>query len=388
MKNLQLVHKKSIAKRPSLIFLIFLLLLSFNPDSRAQKKKKTSVGPGGGTLEISPLEFQATMNDFFYKFARTLMESADKIRDASSDPKIDQEALIWKINAIPVANASIYNGDPFLGFVDMAVFIHQMKLYFESGAGKSSFGDQQNIALEALDMLWKDLQVIGNSIDPDGDISEGTKIITDFAEENPITSSYFVRQSTIPLMLKIQTAEKVSFKSLALDMSQSLEELRAQVSSYMEILPKLVRWESEYLINSSLDIPELTSRFDSLTSLLERSVLFLESSPELIDIQRKAAFQDITEERMAVIQALRQEREIILEEIKKEREIVLSELSEQLNLQREASFRDLTILTDNSLEMSFGRMESLIDKLYWRTVILIGILMVLIFVGFVVYKRI
>lgn len=121
---------------------------------------------------------------------------------------------------------------------------------------------------------------------------------------------------------------------------------------------------------------------------MERTVLFIESSPELIESQRKDAFVDIRGERLAVLQALRQEREIILEEIKNERAIVIAQLTEQLNIQREASFRDLTVLTNQSIEKTFTHMEDIVDKLFWRTVVLISILIALMFIGIIVYKKI
>lgn len=375
-------------KRSPVFYWAVLALLLISQVCFAQRKKKQAVGPAGASIEISTLELRETMNDFFYKFARSITESADHIIRQSSDSKVDQEALIWKMNAIPVANEAVYNADAFLGFIDMAVFTYQMKLYFESGAGKGLFGDQQPIALQTLNSLWEDLLDIGRNLVPDNDITEGTQLVIEFAEQHPITSSYFVRQSTIPLMAKIQDVEKVTFKTLAADMSQSLDEMRSQIGSYMEVLPKQARWEAEYLLSNTVNNPELTSRFDSLTSLLERSILVLESGEELIDSQRQAAFQDISKERMAVIQALRQEREIILEEIKSEREIVLSELIEQLTIQREATFQDLSTLTDQSLNQSFDRMEKLVDTLYWRTAFLTGGLIVLVFVGLIVYKKV
>ncbi|MUP44435.1 hypothetical protein E0K83_01580 [Gramella sp. BOM4] len=328
------------------------------------------------------------MNDFFYRFERSITESADSIMRVSLDPNVDKEALKWKMNAIPVANNSIYNSEAFLGYIDMAVFTYQMKLYFEKGAGKDLFGENQDIAIETVDSLWEDLLEIGRNLVPDNDISEGTRLVTEFAEQHPLTSPYFVRQSTVPLMTKIQTAEKVTFKGLAQDMSQSLDQMRAQLGSYMEILPKQVRWESEYLINTSLANPELTSRFDSIANLLERSVVFLESSPNLIDTQRIAAFKDISNERIAVLYALRQEREIILNEIRKEREIVLAELSDEISMQREASFQDLNAMTNQSIENTFNRMENIIDKLFWRTVLMFSGLVILIIVGLIVYKKI
>ncbi|MFD2892612.1 hypothetical protein ACFS5J_11385 [Flavobacterium chuncheonense] len=366
---------------------MFLLLL-VSQVTFAQKNKKTAVGPGGGSIEISPLELRATTNDFFYKFERTITEAADSIIKLSSIPSIDKEALIWKMNAIPIANVAIYNNDAFLGYIDVSVFTYQMKMYFETGAGKNLFGDHQKIAIKAVNSLWEDLLNIGRNLVPDNDISEGTEIVIDFAKQHPITSSYFVRQSTIPLMTKIQNVEKVTLKKIASDMSQNLNEMRTQIGSYVDMMPKQVRWETELLLNNALNNPDLTGRIDSLARLTERMVIVMESSPAFIEKQRMESFDDISGERVAVLQAISQERAIVLEEIKKEREIVLEELNKQLTFQRQATFQDLTALSNQSMELAFDKMENIIDKLYWRTVYLIAILLAILFIGFIIYKKI
>lgn len=375
--------------RIRLIKRVMLILLVVCQVSIAQKKKKkSSVGPTGQTIEISTQELRLTMDDFFDRFARTITESADSIIRLSKDYNIDNEALFWKMNAIPVAQGAIYSKDPFAAFVDMTVFSYQMKLYYEKGAGKDLFGEFQGIAIRASDALYKHLMEIGRDLAPDRDISEGVKLIEDFAEQNPINSSYFIRRSTLPLMSSIQEVEKVSFKSLAEGMAQSLDELSTRINAYTEILPKQVRWQAEYLLNNALTNPELTGRLDSLTYLLERSVLVVESTPELIDEQRSTLMKELRGERIAVLQAIKQERIVVLDEIRKERAIVMQLLSDEITLQREASFQELNSLTGQSIDLSFNNIENIVDTIFWRTVVLLFIFLVVIVIGIIIYKRI
>jgi hypothetical protein len=365
-----------------------LILLLVCQVSIAQKeKKKSSVGPTGETIEISALELRLTMDDFFNRFSRTITESADSIISLSKDYNINNQALFWKMNAIPVAQSAIYSKDPFTAFVDMTVFNYQMKLYFEKGAGKDLFGEFQGIAIRASDALYKDLMEIANNLTPGRNISEGIKLIEDFAEQNPINSSYFIRRSTLPLMVSIQEVEKVSFKSLAEGMAQSLDELSTRINAYTEILPKQVRWQAEYLLNNALNNPELTGRLDSLTYLLERSVLVVESTPELIDEQRSTLMQELRGERIAVLQAIRQERIAVLDEISKERAIVMQLLSDEITLQREASFQELNSLAGQSIDLSFNNLENIVDTIFWRTVVLLFIFLVVVVIGIIIYKR-
>lgn len=373
--------------RITLINRLVLILMLVCQVSTAQKKKKSSVGPTGQTIEISTLELRLTMDDFFDRFARTITESADSIISLSKDYTIDKEALFWKMNAIPVAQSAIYSRDPFAALVDVAVFTYQMKLYYTKGTGKELFGEFQGIAVRASDSLYKDLMEIARNLDPDRNISAGIKMIEDFAEQNPINSSYFIRRSTIPLMTRIQKVEKVSFKSLAEGMSQSLDELSTRVNAYTEILPKQVRWQAEYLLNNALTNPELTGRLDSLTYLLERSVLLVESTPELIDNQRATLMQEVRQERIAVLQAIRQERMTILDEIRKERAIVLQQLSDEITAQRKASFQELNSMTNQGITLSFDNLNEIVDRVFWRTVVLLFVLVVVLIIGVIIYKK-
>lgn len=375
--------------RIRLIKRIVLVLLLVCQVSIAQKKKKTSaVGATGKTIEISTLELRLTMDDFFDRFARTITESADSIIRLSDDYNIDNAALFWKMNAIPVAQVAIYSEDPFAAYVDVTVFNYQMKLYYEKGTGKDLFGEFQDNAVRASDSLYKDLVGTGKDLVPDKDISAGIKMVEDFAEQNPINSSYFIRRSTLPLMLSIQEVEKVTFKSLAEGMAQSLDELSTRINAYTEILPKQVRWQAEYLLNSALTNPELTGRLDSLTYLLERSVLVVESTPELIDDQRSTLMQELRRERIAVLHAIKQERIAVLDEIRKERAIVMQQLSDEITLQRESSFGELNSLTGQSIDLSFNNLGNIVDTIFWRTVVLLFIFLVVIVIGILIYKRI
>lgn len=383
--------QNTMANNPLKLFLfkgfILILVIACQVANAQKKKKESAVTPTGETIEISTVELRLIMDGYFNVFARTVMEAADSIMRSSNDFKIDNEALFWKMNAIPVAQGSIFSKDPYTAFVDMAVFSCQMKQYFEIGAGKELFGKFQNIAINASEKLWRDLIEIRLSITPSRDISEGIKMVEDFAKQNPITSSYFNRESTLSLMASIQKVEKVRFKTLAEGMAESLDELSVRMNAYTDILPKQIRWQSEYLLNNKLEESQLNRRFDTLTNLLMRVVLLIESSPELVDNQRSLLMQDLKGERSIVLKAIRQERIAVLYEIQKEREIVMRQLGDEITKQREASFQELNSLANQGIKLSITNLQDIVDIIFWRSVILISILVVVLFVGIIWYKK-
>ncbi len=374
-----------ITLRLSLIRGFILLLVLVSQIATAQQKKK--VTPSGDPIEISTLELRLTMDDYFRGFARTVTEAADSIIFLSDDYRIDNKALFWKMNAIPVAQGAIFSKDPFAAFIDVSVFSYQMKLYFEKGAGKELFGEHQGIAIRASDKLWRELIDIGLYITHPRDISKGIQMVQDFAEQNPITSSYFNRKSTLSLMASIQNEERVKFKSLAEGMAQSLDELSTRINTYTEILPNQIRWQSEYLLNDILANSQLNGRMDTLLYLLERVVVLIESSHEVIDDQRSKAIQDLMGERRIVLEAIKQERMAVLEEIQKERAIVLEHLSNEMTIQREAGFEDLNELNKQGINLNVTNVKDIADLIFWRALILMSILAIIIFIGIFLYKK-
>ncbi|MGB5782939.1 MAG: hypothetical protein WBM42_13770 [Eudoraea sp.] len=170
-------------------------------------------------------------------------------------------------------------------------------------------------------------------------------------------------------------------------MAQSLDELSTRINTYIEILPNQIRWQSKYLLNDILANSQLNGRLDSLTTLLERAVVLIESSPELIDNQRSKVMRDLTGERRIVLEAIKQERKAVLEEIRKGRAIVLEHLSNEMTFQREAGFEDLNELNKQGINLNVTNVKDMADLIFWRALILMSILAIIIFIGIFLYKK-
>ncbi len=327
------------------------------------------------------------MDDFFGAFVLTVTHAADSIINASSDYTIDNQALMWKINAIPVAQGSILSRDPFAAYVDIAVFSVQMKQYFESGKGKSLFGEHQEIAVASSNQLWDELVEIGKDIVGDGDFTNGINLIEEFAKKDPIENSYFKRKSTLPLMARIQKVEKVKLKTLAESMASSVDELTNRMNVYTDLLPRQMRWQAEFLLNNSLSQVQLEQKYDSLYVLLDRAIVLVESTPGVLDTQRIAVFNDLRQERRIVLEAIKQERIAVMNLLQKERELVFQSLNEEVSFQREASMESLDQLSGQSIDSSFDQLNELTDKVFWRSLILLVVFIAAAYIGIILYKR-
>ncbi len=366
---------------------LLLVMIGFQISYTQKRKKETKTTPGGNIIEVSNLELRLTMDDFFATFVLTVTQAADSIINASSDYTIDNQALMWKINAIPVAQGSILSRDPFAAFVDMSVFSAQMKHYFESGNGSSLFGEYQEIAVACSNQIWSQLVETGEGIVGNGNFTNGIALIEDFASKNPIENSYFNRKSTLPLLARIQKEEKVKLKTLAESMAGSVDELTNRMNVYTTLLPIQMRWQAEYLMNNSISQYQLEQKYDSIYGLLDRAIVLAESTPGIVDTQRMAVFNDLGQERKIILDAIRQERMAVMALLQKERELILQSLNEEISFQREASMENLDQLSGQSINSSFDQLNHLADRLFWRSLILLLLFIAAVYIGIILYKR-
>ena len=84
---------------------VFVIMIGISSHSNSQKKGKQTqlMKTQEQPIEISAFELRMNMNEFFILFSGIVEESADSIATSAQDPVINQNALLWKMYAIPTA---------------------------------------------------------------------------------------------------------------------------------------------------------------------------------------------------------------------------------------------------------------------------------------------
>ena len=373
---------KLIFRIAAVIILLGTTQLNAQQKSKQTQLMKTQLQP----IEISSFELRLIMNEFFIHFSGVVEEGADSIRALAKDPRVKENALLWKMYAIPSAQRSIMVSDPFAAFTDAAVLSLQMLQFFETGEGQDLFGDWQFIAINKSRRLFEEMKRIGRGLSTDRDISHGKRLMENYARENPIRSLYFIRRSTLPLQAKLMQVEKIKLKALAENMSASFEELSTRLNLYTESLPKQIRWQSEYMIGQMASSPEIKERLDSLmimtvvaqrmTVIAERMAIVAESAPSLVDDQRKAIMRDVGRERRIILDVLKSERIEISKELAQARDQLMDDIWNNVSLERLEAFEDAEGILVRSVELSFDKIDDLIVKIFKWILLSVGVLFV------------
>ncbi len=381
-----------------------LILLIASCASQSAKQQSAMMRDSKQPIEISAYELNLQMHEFYLWFSGSVEATADSIMALSRDPRVDKNALQWKMYAIPAAQKAILIEDPLAALIDAGTLCMQQTNFLRDGAGADLFGPWQYMAINTAQKLEEEARRIASGLSENRDFSEADDQLQRFALNNPIRSLHFERASTLKLMGDVLASEKIGLGATIANVNTSINELGTRLNYYIDQLPKQVRWQAQYMIYETLEqvtgegqldslSTRATHKLDSLVALaeakgdslfgyIERLTVLAEAAPETVDAQRIALTTDLQRERAILLSALRQERLETLEMLSAERAIILDRLTEE----RKASLEQAEDILQHSLQFSFQESERLIDKLFWRMFILLALAGVILLAALWIYR--
>jgi len=354
--------------------LLYLLLLLFS--SCASLPKESTLMQKAEVESISAYELRDRLNSFALQFAMEVERAADEIIAESNDPRITENALLWKMNSIPAAQSAIFLSDPFAALIDVSVLCLQMQLYFEKGAGKDLFGERQVLAINGAKKLgtkvisiWK---IILGEFDP---ADKGVKLMSQWALENPIHDLSFIRVSPSDSLFAFIHAEELGLTETVGSIAVNVQNVEQRLTMYVNLLPKQARWQADYLINQKLKSQELQRSFDNfdrITDSFEEMTGIITQSPDLINSLHYTTLAQITKERIALLDALGTERSALMVEVDR---------------QRLESLSDFKMFSEKILSNSKVSAEDIVDHFYLRLLQILVLIYVVALTTIIVLKK-
>ncbi len=348
-------------------------------------RKDTALMRDAG-IDVSITEYKLKLREFGYRFAGIVELSADEIISKTSDNEIKKQALLWKIFAIPAVIRSLSMNDPLAAGIDSWILSVQMVQYFEDGYGKDFFGEYQDIAINASRLIVNDIENIARGLKGIDDISKGQKITEDWTKNNPIKNNKFLRLSAIDSVASMIGSEDINLGSTAENIAISIDELKNQVTLYTNYLPKQIKWQAEYelynLVGDSL-IDKSLNNIDRVVLSTERISKMIEESPELVKEIQLSTLAELDKQRLETLQMISQERIAILEAVTMERIAIMNEI----NRERSETLDRLDEITEKTFNRSTIFASDTIDKLFWRIIILLGVIFIGCFILLTYYKK-
>ena len=378
--------KEAIMKYPTNLVLAFsLIALTILFTGCGSTEKQTGM-QAQMRLTYKPEEARLLLNDFAIRYTNTIEQAADRIITASNDYRIQQRALLWKINSVTAGSEVIFIPEVYAALADTWAFCLQMMFFFDGGNGKDLFGEQQQIAVDASKKLENEIKNIIIRGLEDYDESMTSQIIVPFAQDNPIEDLSFSRNSTIHFSAKFIADRERTIATSVGGIEESVNDLSMMLNIYYQQLPKLASWRLEYLANKALmsgDIDSMQNSFTSVKNSLGKIAALSENGPLIIDTTLIKTFQQIEILRQSIKSDLQEERKLLFALLQNEREIVLGEIHKE----RIESFDQLKSVGSDLLPQFTNELNNSIDHFFIRLLQFTSILFIIIIVLFVLYKK-
>jgi len=337
-------------------------------------------------VEISITEYKIRLREFGYRFSGIVELSADEIISKSSDNEIKKQALLWKIYSIPAIIRSLSINDPFAAGIDSWILSVQMLQYFEDGYGKDLFGEYQEIAITASKLIVSDIENLARQIKETDDISKGQEVTRDWTNKNPLRNNKFLRVSALDTVAHIIGSEGYDLGSTIESISISIHELKNQVTLYTNYIPKQIKWQAEYELYNFLGdslIEKSISNVDRIVLSTERISKMIEESPELVREIHLATLVEMDKQRLETLQLISHERIAVLEAVTEERIAIL----ETIHNERTESLDRIEEITNKTIIQSSLFAADIIDKIFWRVLIILAVVFIGGLVTIRLYKK-
>ncbi len=299
----------------------------------------------------------------------------------------------FRVRAIQTLQHVLYKSDPFIAYLDGWIYGFQMVAYLESPQGVKYLGPfQPSILALYLNYLveWPELYTNLTGKSPDDLQAQ----IQTFAINFPINNNYLNRTSVIDETAHWVGEATIGFKSGVATLTDAMRNISDRLNYYTEFTPKLTQWYIEQSVRNMLGTDSLGPSLEKSVAALERMSYTVDSIDHLVYSITDTILTDVNRQRWETLRFMSAERKVILEQISSEREIVIEQLVEErkalenlIREERQASFDQIQAIVEDTTYYSFDRVDDIVDRLFFRLLILAVIIAVGLVLAVVVYKK-
>ncbi len=308
-------------------------------------------------------------------------QAADSIRDATTDPDVRRNALLWKISAVPLVQEAALRADPVIAAADLYALTIQLSDYLTTGGGSHSFGAQQPIAVAAAAVAERTALALVQGNLKSGHLSEqSAAYVRNWAAEHPMSGPALRRASILSSDWKALGISDNSLTATVGSIDRTLSNLTYRLSYLNETLAAQARWNAELAGGEAMRAPWVDSLVGAGTSTLRSVGMLADDLPALIAREREALMRDIDRQRMLAFQDIAVQRVALEAALNQERLILMSEVREE----RIAAFRSVDSIAVRTLANTGAMLRRVVFQVT-ISALLVGV--VLLGGGFVLFNR-
>jgi hypothetical protein len=285
--------------------------------------------------------------------------AADSIIARTNDPQIRRRALLWKINAIPVAQNAIFRLDPLIALLDVWAFSVQMTDFFDTGVGRDHFGEWQPIAVEASRRIEAAVSLLGTELAGEATSNRGHEFVREWTKTHKIQDLFFTRRSTRSYWYDLVRDRGGGVVGTVETMADAVQVLSDRLEVGIMTGLKQARWQAELVVQDELmRSPELQGALADINSLAAMDQDVADVAEDIHTI--KTEFGILQRDFAAIVDSINAYWLTATTTIQRER----AGFQTLIDAQREAAFADMEAmagrLVDHSAEKARGAVAGVI----------------------------
>src|SRR5262245_13680801 len=347
----------------------------------AVTRRQTAVMEKSGQVSVSAAQLRSRLNAAADRFADQYEETADRIRAQTKDRAVRRRALAFKVDAVPAVYAAAYRAEPLAATVDVWALAFQAVQYFDDGAGRDLFGDQQKLAREATRGLLAEVDEAIRRVATRPDVFDQARAnVEGWARDHPIRHTFSSRPSAAGIAAAFRADGRNAFVAVG-EATETLETVTERLNTYAAQLPKLARWQAELLVSDEAgghDVQTALADVAALGAAARRANALLDDVPALVSAGGAPVRDLVAEERRSVLDAVNRQRLQTLDYVTAERVALVGVLREErlatpaaLRQERIETLKEVDAIKTRAVESAIVGLRDLFEYALWRVGVLL-----------------
>ncbi|MCL1048382.1 chemotaxis protein [Shewanella abyssi] len=317
-------------------------------------------------LPKDQLNMRVFSRDFSTVFYSQVESTADLIERNSDSVPIKSNSLMWKINAEQNLQHTIFQASPTAAMVDTWVFTAQMAQFFEFGAGKNVFGEQQQTAIDVSNHLRTQFERTIKNFGV-ASFQKNQGFVTQYVAKHPIKDMSFARQSAFTDWLEYNELSEFDAVTTFGTVPEVMSDISDRMAMIAEQMPKILGWKAElYALHSNINADEVQATLVSISDTSAKFQQLMAQSPEMmqalaIDMRRELTplltqLSAATDDKLSQLSVERQALELM---VKNER----IALEAMVSRERAAAAVDLEQISEQTVKVVFEEITKTLKSL-------------------------
>jgi hypothetical protein len=260
---------------------------------------------------MSPDELRIRVRALGGLFSGRIEALTDQIASHTTDPQMRFELTRFKINAIPVMQAALFEPDPVAALIDAWALLAQLE---DAIAQRDVVRDarMRAMATKGVHGMERDVEAIWSALAGADRVPPARSRIHEWAKAHPVTKTLSAREPTAPLLANLTASSRVTPMGAIATVMQQMQDLQAWLSLQAAYLPKQARWQAEYLVAETAADPSLAAAASQVGDYLSDE---RRATLGALDRQRRDFQAFLADERKAMLDKMSSERAVVLDDV-------------------------------------------------------------------------